>query len=89
LSSVFVSNSFQAELEQAIIAEIENEKLVDLVNLVPSYFTEPDIESVLKNIELGQNIRLGNDWLITTNGLNASLELFESIISSRYVYILW
>ena len=65
------------------MSEIENEKLVDIVNLVPSYFNEQDIEFILKNIELGENMRLGPDWLMTSSGLSSTLDLFDSLISTR------
>ena len=62
---------------------MESEKLVDLISLVASSFTSVDIDILLESVKLENSERLGDDWVLTHNGLTYSKELFATMLNER------
>ena len=83
LKTVFVSETYRQEIIQQIKNDIESEKLVDIISLVASSFTNVDIDILLESVKLENSERLGDDWILTQNGLTYSKELFATMLNER------
>ena len=83
LKTVFVSDTYRNEIIQQIKNDMESEKLVDLISLVASSFTSVDIDILLESVKLENSERLGDDWILTHNGLTYSKELFATMLNER------
>ena len=83
LSSVFIADSYRQEILSQIRGDLDSEKLVDLISLVASSFTTADIDLLLEDVKLGECERLGDDWILTPNGLTHAKELFNALVNER------